>query len=537
MIRLIATDMDGTFLDDKGQFDMERLKHLLAQFREKGIYFAVASGRGILSLEKLFHEVRDDIIFIAENGSLVEFQGKDLYEATMPREFYLKVFDKLKESPFVNINELLLTGKKGCYVLETVDPTYLSFSANYNENIQKVADFSEITDEIFKFTTNFSEETVADGEAWVNENVAGVKAMTTGYKSIDIVLDYVDKGVALVELAKKLGLEMDQVMAFGDNLNGPAYVQGGGAPRLHQKMHGRKFLAVAKDVIGHHAGPICYDLHGGLIMADIKLIALDLDGTLLTTDKKISQGNLAALKAAQQQGVKVVLTTGRPLKAMEFFLHELGTDGQADEYTITFNGGLVQRNTGEILDKTVFAYDDVARIYEETEKLGLPLDAIDGGLVYQIQSDQVSLYAEFNPALNFESIAFEDLSSQITYNKCVTAFAQEPLDAAIPHIAPELFDQYEIFKSREMLLEWSPKNVHKATGLEKLIAHLGIDKSQVMACGDEANDLSMIAWAGLGVAMQNAVPEVKEVAEVVTPMTNDEDAVAWAIRKYVLKEN
>ena len=157
--------MDGTFLDDKGQFDMERLKYLLARFREKGIYFAVASGRGILSLEKLFYEVRDDIIFIAENGSLVEFQGKDIYEATMPREFYLKVFDKLKESPFVNINELLLTGKKGCYVLDTVDPAYLSFSANYNENIQKVADFSEITDEIFKFTTNFSEETVADGEA------------------------------------------------------------------------------------------------------------------------------------------------------------------------------------------------------------------------------------------------------------------------------------------------------------------------------------------------------------------------------------
>ena len=272
-------------------------------------------------------------------------------------------------------------------------------------------------------------------------------------------------------------------------------------------------------------------------MADIKLIALDLDGTLLTSDKQISEGNLAALKAAQKQGVKVVLTTGRPLKAMEFFLHELGTDGQANEYTITFNGGLVQRNTGEILDKTVFSYDDVARIYEETEKLGLPLDAIDGGLVYQIQSDQESLYAEVNPALSFESIAFEDLSSQETYNKCVTAFAQEPLDAAIPNISPELFDQYEIFKSREMLLEWSPKNVHKATGLEKLIAHLGIDRSQVMTCGDEANDRSMIEWAGLGVAMQNAVPEVKEVAEVVTSMTNDEDAVAWAIRKYVLKED
>ena len=75
-------------------------------------------------------------------------------------------------------------------------------------------------------------------------------------------------------------------------------------------------------------------------MADIKLIALDLDGTLLTSDKKISERNLAALKAAQAKGVKVVLTTGRPLKAMDFFLHELGTDGREDEYTITFNGGL-----------------------------------------------------------------------------------------------------------------------------------------------------------------------------------------------------
>jgi len=58
-----------------------------------------------------------------------------------------------------------------------------------------------------------------------------------------------------------------------------------------------------------------------------------------------------------------------------------------------------------------------------------------------------------------------------------------------------------------------------------------------MACGDEANDLSMIEWAGLGVAMQNAVPAVKEVANVITPMTNDEEAVAWAIEEYVLKEN
>ena len=74
--------------------------------------------------------------------------------------------------------------------------------------------------------------------------------------------------------------------------------------------------------------------------------------------------------------------------------------------TITFNGGLVQKNTGEILDKISLFICDVTRLYEETEKLSLPLDAISEGTVYQIQSDQESLYAKFNPALTFVPVDF-----------------------------------------------------------------------------------------------------------------------------------
>ena len=77
---------------------------------------------------------------------------------------------------------------------------------------------------------------------------------------------------------------------------------------------------------------------------------------------------------------------------------------------------------------------------------------------------------------------------------------------------------------------------HKAEGLAKLIGHLGIEQAEVMACGDEENDLSMIDWAGMGVCMANGAEAVKAVANVVTPMTNEEDAVAWAIHKYVLGE-
>lgn len=93
------------------------------------------------------------------------------------------------------------------------------------------------------------------------------------------------------------------------------------------------------------------------------------------------------------------------------------------------------------------------------------------------------------------------------------------MDGQIPKIPAELHERFEIFKSRDILLEWSPKGVHKANGLAKLIGHLGIEQSEVMACGDEGNDLSMIEWAGLGVAMANATDEIKSAANLVLPKT------------------
>ncbi len=114
----------------------------------------------------------------------------------------------------------------------------------------------------------------------------------------------------------------------------------------------------------------------------------------MTSDKKISPRNLKAPAAASVS--KVVLTTVADHSRLSgiFTKWELGTAGLEDEYTITFNGGLVQRNTGEIIDKTVFSHADVFRIFEETQKL-LPLDAISEGVVYWLQSEQ-KLYAQAN---------------------------------------------------------------------------------------------------------------------------------------------
>ena len=250
-IKLIATDMDGTFLNAQHQYDQDLLRKVLASCKEKGIYFAAASGRALLSLKSLFKGFEDQMIFIAENGSVVEFHGEDLYEATMSKDFYLGVFEALKSSPYADPNKLLLTGKKGSYVLETVDPDYLALSQNYNENIQKVKSLVDIQDEIFKMTTNFDAALVLEGEQWVTENVPGVKAMTTGFESIDIVLDYVDKGVAITALADKLGITMDQVVAFGDNLNDLHMMQVVGHPVAPENAR-PEILAIAEEVIGPH---------------------------------------------------------------------------------------------------------------------------------------------------------------------------------------------------------------------------------------------------------------------------------------------
>lgn len=270
-------------------------------------------------------------------------------------------------------------------------------------------------------------------------------------------------------------------------------------------------------------------------MATIKLLALDLDGTLLTSDKRISARNKEALQAASQKGVKIVLTTGRPLAAIGSFLEELDLLHE-DDYAITFNGGLIQKNTGEVLDKTVFGYDEVKAIYDLTTELGLPLDLLDDEDVYALSAKVASLYPTCNPNLNHMPTHFSDLHQEMTFNKAVTSCEAELIDSKLDQIPATYHDQFEIFKSRPIILEWNPKGVHKANGLASLIEHLGMKQEEVMACGDEANDLTMVAWAGYGVAMANATEDLKAVADIVTPVTNDEDAIAWVVEHYILKE-
>lgn len=270
----------------------------------------------------------------------------------------------------------------------------------------------------------------------------------------------------------------------------------------------------------------------------IKLLALDMDGTLFNTQKEITLENQQALAAARDLGVKVVITTGRPLKAIQSTLEMLGLY-DADNYSITFNGGLVQRNNGEVLAKRDLTFEEVSAIVDEMTRLALPIDVISDGTVYSLASQgNHSLYQTANPMLTFiELSSLAELPRDISYNKVVVVFEPAFLDQQIQQIRPELREQFELFKSRDIILEVMPKGIHKAVGLAQLAQHLGISPREVMAMGDEENDLTMLEWAGLGVAMANGTAEVKAKADAVTKRTNDASGVAEAIEQYILSRN
>lgn len=270
----------------------------------------------------------------------------------------------------------------------------------------------------------------------------------------------------------------------------------------------------------------------------IKLIAIDLDGTLLANDKTISATNKAALQAAKKQGVKIVLCTGRPLNSVKAHLETLGLTEEGD-YAVTFNGGLVQKNdTGEIISKKLMTQEAIAEIYTLSTKLEIPVDVVSSDRVYRLQPQPVawpSGYDQINKILTFADSSVADLPIERDYQKIVSAIPAAYLEEKMRQIPQPYYDKYNIVRSGHNLFEFLDKEVTKARGLAVLGELLGIQAAEMMALGDEENDLAMLQYVGLGVVMENASDEIKAHGDFITK-TNEADGVAYAVEKFVLQE-
>lgn len=274
---------------------------------------------------------------------------------------------------------------------------------------------------------------------------------------------------------------------------------------------------------------------------DIKLIAIDLDGTLLHSDRTLSDENRQAVQAAKSAGVQVVLCTGRPLRSMHYLLDEIGLRDEED-IAITYNGGLIQKTSnGEIVNEITFNREECLDVYELGQSLGLPVNFIDLDYVYEppYPAGAESIYMATNKkvpkkeALQFVDVLMDELPDPFKINKIVMSRPGEELDAVIPNIPAAYHEKYNIYKSQDFILEVLPQHVDKGYSMRLLGERLGLDKSQIMGIGDQENDLSLVENAGFGVAMDNAIARVKDAADYITK-SNDENGVAHVINKFVL---
>ena len=272
-------------------------------------------------------------------------------------------------------------------------------------------------------------------------------------------------------------------------------------------------------------------------MAEIKVLALDLDGTLTNDQKEVTPRTRAALDAAIAKGVTVVLASGRPTAGILPLAKELGLDKKGG-CILSYNGGkIVDCRTGETLvEKTLdpalvpqlcafAAAQDVAILTYNNE-----------GIVCERDRDVWANKECFTTKLPM--IHVDDLAAYVDYPICKMLITLDPARRdEVCTAGQQQFDgRADLYPSSPFFIETVPLGVAKDGSLAALLERMGLAHENLMAIGDGLNDRSMIAFAGVGVAMQNAEPPVKDVADYVTAADNNHDGVAEAVEKFILRE-
>lgn len=249
--KIYASDMDGTFLRADHSFDQERFRRLLDRFKDKGYLFVAASGRSLQSLKRLFADYVDEIAFVAENGSIVEYQGQKIFiDDPISPEVYLPIVAGLDAGPFGSSRSMILSGLENFYLLKNAEPVFLEAMTNYYAHFQLVDSFDQVQEEIIKVNAKFSPEEMDAARQWLNETFEGITAMTTGFDNIDIIPNGSNKSVGLGHLCAYFGLTGQDVVAFGDNQNDLGMMEFAGYALATENARD-EVKAVADQVIGH----------------------------------------------------------------------------------------------------------------------------------------------------------------------------------------------------------------------------------------------------------------------------------------------
>ena len=286
-------------------------------------------------------------------------------------------------------------------------------------------------------------------------------------------------------------------------------------------------------------------------MAEIKIIALDLDGTLLDSEKRLSEANREILERAAEKGVLIVPTTGRFFGMMPPAVRDL----PFVRYAITINGAQVyDRETDMAIVRDEIPLEMAIQVMELLDRHDVIYDCYrqnwgwmtaalqDKAADYATNEHYLKMVREFRkpvPELKAhlrETAADGDVQKVMLFarNAKVSGLPSQVLDPIRAELAAR-FPEIKVTASTWNNLELNIKTAHKGNALSRFAEHLGLTLDNCMAFGDGMNDFTMVEAAGLGIAMANAEPEVKRVAKDVVP-SNDEDGVAKGIDKWIFSK-
>lgn len=272
----------------------------------------------------------------------------------------------------------------------------------------------------------------------------------------------------------------------------------------------------------------------------VKLIVSDVDGTLLTSDRRLSNENIAAIKKAKEQDIKFTISTGRVVSMLDYYIKTL----EITTPVIAYNGAVAwDPVTKETIYDIPMDKDELYELLDLCKFYKLDYGVMTMGINYfspnSLRIERYQGYNEFAKSKGMSIMEvgiFDENHSCIdgvkVYKLLVTEKDSKKINVMVDHLQSMKKVAYTF--SEPTLLDISERSADKGLGVKKLAEYYGLKAEEVCALGDYDNDISMLSYAGFSVAMGNAQPNVKEHAFYVTA-SNDENGLAQVIEKYILK--
>lgn len=264
-------------------------------------------------------------------------------------------------------------------------------------------------------------------------------------------------------------------------------------------------------------------------------LAVDLDGTTLRNDKSLSARTVAVLVDAQQRGMRLIIASGRPPQGIRHVAEALQL-ARFGGYVLAYNGGQLWKpelSGWRLIDSHILPIEAREIAYEMGKAAGMELlTYYDGSLISEdVSNPYVAGSLRANRLRPNQVEHFLEAAASLPLCKCMVVGEPAVLEHLERPVAMRLLHLATVFRSEPYFMEIVPRGIDKGRGLERLLREMNETPDHLIACGDAPNDIPMLCFAGLGVAMGNAQPAVKAAADTICG-TNEEDGVAQIAERY-----